>query len=458
MAAVATPAAGYIWEDPGDSIMVEVSLDLVERLGAAMEQGLGVGPRGTEIGGILLGRRMPGFGRAVLVEDFEPVRCEHLRGESYTLSPGERHMLGGQLRRRRPLQVVGFFRSHTRPGLYLDQDDFAVFSRYFQDDWQVFLVVRPSPMDASMDGPATGGFFFWEDGDVNRRSPYRQFPFDAKRLAVGGFPLVDEQPAAALSPRTAPVAIRQTEARVRRKLPPLPWLVVPVIAGLFLLAGLFVSQNQEVGHVAGRAIQPVQPLLPEPVASAAVSVPPVTATVPAAATEIQPIAPPKAKLAERPRPTAPVATAHAATRVMEPPPALPATTVKLEPKLWAMLPSKVNSAPPREADVSYEAPHPGVFKRALHKIEGEGDPGAFVPASPTHKVAPVKTADAALGDRPVDVKVFIDDAGNVTRAQLLTKGSGVASEALTAARGWRFTPARKHDKPVASEMLLHFQF
>ncbi len=108
-----------------------------------------------------------------------------------------------------------------------------------------------------------------------------------------------------------------------------------------------------------------------------------------------------------------------------------------------MLPSKVNSAPPREADVSYEAPHPGVFKRALHKIEGEGDPGAFVPPSPTHKVAPVKTADAGLGDRPVDVKVFIDDGGNVTRAQLLTKGSGVASEALAAARGWRFTPARK---------------
>src|ERR1700722_647385 len=108
MAAVASPAAGYIWEDPGDSIMIRVSLDLVERLGAAVQQGLGTGPRGSEIGGLLLRRPLPGFGRAVSIEDFELVRCEHLRGASYTLSPGERHMLGGQLRRRRSLPVVGF--------------------------------------------------------------------------------------------------------------------------------------------------------------------------------------------------------------------------------------------------------------------------------------------------------------------------------------------------------------
>jgi TonB family protein len=58
----------------------------------------------------------------------------------------------------------------------------------------------------------------------------------------------------------------------------------------------------------------------------------------------------------------------------------------------------------------------------------------------------------------VDVKVFIDDSGSVTRAQVLTKGSGLADEAAAAARQWQFTPARKHDKPAASEMILHFRF
>jgi len=70
----------------------------------------------------------------------------------------------------------------------------------------------------------------------------------------------------------------------------------------------------------------------------------------------------------------------------------------------------------------------------------------------------MKPADAGADTRPVDVKAFIDDTGIVTRVQLLTKGSDYAEAALNAARQWQFTPARKHDKPVASEMVLHFRF
>jgi TonB family protein len=70
----------------------------------------------------------------------------------------------------------------------------------------------------------------------------------------------------------------------------------------------------------------------------------------------------------------------------------------------------------------------------------------------------MKPADASAAARPVDVKVFIDASGNVSRAQVLTKGGDLADVALTAARQWQFTPARKHDKPVASEIVLHFHF
>src|SRR5580658_2426776 len=241
VASVTAGTAGYIWEDPGDSIMIQVGLDVVERLGAAVQQGLGAGSRGNEIGGILLGRALPGYRRAVLIEDFEPMPCEHLRGASYTLSPKDRRVLGARLARREARQVVGYFRSHTRPGMYLDQDDFAVFSQYFPEPWQVFLLVRPA-----MEGPAMGGFFFWEDGDINRRSPYRQFPFDCARLAEGDFPITAGQPAAAPAPplRPVPVLVPKPEARAPHKLPSLPWVVVPMIAVLFLIAGLFVSENQ----------------------------------------------------------------------------------------------------------------------------------------------------------------------------------------------------------------------
>jgi TonB family protein len=441
--------------------MIQVSLDLVERLGAAVQQGLGVEPRGNEIGGILLGRKLPGFGRAVLIEDFELAPCEHLRGASYTLSPKDKRLLGMRLARRATQHVVGYFRSHTRPGMYLDQDDFAVFSRYFPDAWQVFLLVSPST-----EGPAMGGFFFWEDGDVNRRSPYRQFPFDCARLAEGDFPITGGQPAVAPAPRPVPVLVPKPETRVQRRLPPLPWVVVPVIAVLFLIAGLFVSENQAPAReaTAVKTSPPVEPLLPEPVPQAAVSTPAppveqVTLEPPAA---ISPVATPKPKPVKKPRPTAaappPVTVARTPFREVEPPPALAAPIERLEPKLAAVLPSGVNAAPPPEAEVSYEAPRPGVFRRALHKISGTAESDAFVPPSPTRKVAPMKPADAGAEARAVDVKVFIDDSGNVTRAQVLTKGSDVAGAALSAARQWQFTPARKHDKAVASEMVLHFRF
>jgi len=453
MAAVASPAAGYVWEDPGDSITIQVSLNLVERLGAAVKQGLGVGPRGTEIGGILLGRTLAGSRRAVLIEDFELAPCEHLRGASYTLSPKDQRLLGTRLARRTARQVVGYFRSHTRPGMYLDQDDFTVFSRYFSDARQVFLLVKPTT-----EGPATGGFFFWEDGDIDRRSTYRQFPFDCTRLAAGDFPITTGQPAVAAAPHPLPVLVPKPETRTRHRLPPLSWVVVPVIAVLFGIAGLFVSQSQaptrETAAVAVSA--PVEPLLPEPLPQAVVSTPaPVAETKPIAVLKPKPAKKPLRKALAPP----PAAAMGVPLREIEPPPALAAPIGALAPKLAVVLPSPVNAAPPPEAEVSWEAPRPGVFRRALRKIEGTGERKSdFVPASPVRKVAPMKPVDAGAEARAVDVKVFIDEAGQVSRAQVLTKGSDLADAALNAARQWQFVPAQKRDKPVASEMLLHFRF
>jgi len=79
----------------------------------------------------------------------------------------------------------------------------------------------------------------------------------------------------------------------------------------------------------------------------------------------------------------------------------------------------------------------------------------FVPPAPDHKVSPTMPSGS---EGSVDVKVYIDESGNVSRAQLLTKKNELAGVSLGAARQWHFTPARKHDKPVASEMVLHFRF
>jgi hypothetical protein len=561
---VASATAAYVWEDPGDSIMVQITLDVVGRLGEAVQNSLGTAPRGEEIGGILLGRSLPGAGRTVQIDDFELVPCQHLRGASYTLAPRDRESLGALLARHKTGRVVGYFRSHTRPGLYLDQDDFAIIGRYFSDPSDVALVVRHSA-----DGPAVGGFFFWEEGDINRRAPYRQFPFDREQLLAGSFSISDRLAVAPAVAPHSPAPIIRPPAIARFKLPHIPWLAVPIIAGLFLLAGLFVSQKNTPKSVpapvqavaqpqglltleaekAGGALQlrwdPNTPairkadlgvlwitdgaqrqrreLSQQELAAGSTLYTPASANVnfelqvfaltdrtdksvqwvaseaPRAAAEVaqtmpaqqppqqalpaEPQAPAAPQIpaaagavdrtaakprAKRPLPKrvnapvpAPVATAHLSPVDVPPPPPL-VPSERAQPKLVAVLPARVVSLPTApEATVSLEPAHGSALKRVFHKIStlGEGEAAdSFVPPAPVHRVSPAIPSGLGQAEGSVDVKVYIDESGSVSRAQLLTKKNELAGLSLGAARQWRFTPARKHDKPVASEMVLHFRF
>ncbi len=115
---VQTPAAGYISGGSGRlDRLVEVESGPGRAAGHRWNKGLGVEPAALNRCD-LLGRRMSGFGQAVLVEDFEPVRCEHLRGDSaYALSRRAAH-LGGQLQRRKTLpgSRLSVHTSGTIPG------------------------------------------------------------------------------------------------------------------------------------------------------------------------------------------------------------------------------------------------------------------------------------------------------------------------------------------------------
>jgi hypothetical protein len=66
-----------------------------------------------------------------------------------------------------------------------------------------------------------------------------------------------------------------------------------------------------------------------------------------------------------------------------------------------------------------------------------------------------------LAPRTAEVRVYIDEKGKVTRAEGIRRPDLpmmllVAAE--IAARQCRFRPALLRDKPIASEMLLRFQF
>jgi len=166
-------AALYHWKVAGSPVGVFVEPALLDRLREVAVRS------SEEVGGLLLGHFE---GENAIITDYEAIDSEHRRGPIYTLTMRDEAHLKGRLdwyQRRRSVAVVGFFRSHLRPGMFLDEGDNQVVSSYFRGPSQVVLLVRPSP-----DGTATGGFFFWEEGEINRKQTYLAFPMNSQEAGI----------------------------------------------------------------------------------------------------------------------------------------------------------------------------------------------------------------------------------------------------------------------------------
>ncbi len=187
-------SALYHWSVEGSPIDVLVDLGVVDQLKTRCASSA------VELGGILLGHFDAKY---TVITNFEELESEHRRGPAYTLSKRDEARLGSRLEargRKRGEVPVGFFRSHLRPGLFLDEGDNQVISTFFPNVNNVALLVRPAA-----DGAATGGFFFWEDGEINRRESYLPFPMSAAELERGNFPIVEPVSSASVSNTAGPV-------------------------------------------------------------------------------------------------------------------------------------------------------------------------------------------------------------------------------------------------------------
>ena len=189
METAAQEASGYfIWQVPGKPVAVHLHLDVVDRLAAEVLRGFSAVPkRGAEVGGILLGSIEPGEVTIVRVEDFESVPCSYSRGPSYLFSEEERIAFEEALGRFQgdllaAATPVGYFRSHTRDGMSLSEDDLDLLNRYFRDPAQIALLVKPFATKVSV-----AGFFSREAGEFPAETPL-EFPF-RRREMTGEAPL-----------------------------------------------------------------------------------------------------------------------------------------------------------------------------------------------------------------------------------------------------------------------------
>ena len=176
------PAGYYVWDVPGQPVIVHVRLDVVDRLAAEVMRGFGAVPkRGAEVGGVLIGTTRPGVPAIVRIDDFEVVPCEYRRGPSYLLTEEDGRDFEDCWKRLQPSSspsayAVGYFRSHTRDGFSLEAEDLELLDQFFSGPAMVALLIKPYATRVSV-----GAFFVREHGVFPEESPL-EFPLRRREL------------------------------------------------------------------------------------------------------------------------------------------------------------------------------------------------------------------------------------------------------------------------------------
>jgi len=255
------------WVVPESPVDVEYSLVVIDEIRQAVADGFQRLQRGgIEVGGVLYGTREE---RIVRVTAMREIACEHARGPTFHLSDNDRAALAAQLARDKEdsrlqgLQVVGWFLSHTRSDVTLQQSDLETYSAFFPEPWQVTMVVHPGRA-----GTMRAGFFVRElDGSVKGERSYQEFNFPDRMPGVldrsprrqslesaGERPPVSRYPARAeaLEALDVPEPVVQYDVptfgqssrtmpqyapypNTRRKI---PWAIIAVVAAALVLAVL----------------------------------------------------------------------------------------------------------------------------------------------------------------------------------------------------------------------------
>jgi len=218
-----------VWEAE-DGRRVVYSNAVLEEIRSAAVEGLLAAPHGgVEVGGVLFGDYEGGV---VRVTAQRPLACEHALGPGFRLSGKDQSALAELLEQaaQQGLRPVGWYHSHTRSGLELSEEDRLIHHRYFSQDWQVALVVRPYRIDD------TRACFFWAPGEgptlpaagqgefrlIPRPARSRTLPQPGERQARPAPAPAATGPGPSGSPSQAPAA-RKPRSRIW------PWLAPAVL-------------------------------------------------------------------------------------------------------------------------------------------------------------------------------------------------------------------------------------
>ncbi len=502
----------FLWNAGGGGVSALLSGAVLDAIRTALAQS--ASPTPEEFGGILLGSSESEGGETyrTRVDGFEIFTIEHRYGQSFSLSLRDQKRLRQRLERleRGPRRPVGFFRSHLRRGLYVDQRDFDLFQSEFRNPAAIFLLVRPDEGER-----ATGGIFIWEGEDMRRHSSYLEFPLEGRGLqpVARPEPAVPARTVVAVRPRVHELpGLSWQMPRVAWKLPALNPEPAKLRAGVLVLlaVGLPLAAFYLGRDVGLRERRPEDETLPRRAAASqragrlhvqpAESADVATAPAPDLRTALAADAlfavpkpdegPPDESVrapqavgrntentrSYRERTGEPGAVkAHArpvwhATQVRgaappkllpEPPEVAANASVPSVPPLPAMLLRTPGLS--SESVVAYLKPAHSGIRGALRKVPLlralGGKSETFVPASPLeHPLPAVEKVSRRAGKNSVEFEARIDRAGRVVAVKSLQGNSQLVGVSADALHRWRFEPARQNGEPVESEMLVRFEF
>ena len=187
-----------VWDIAQTDLTVHMHLSMVEWLDYEIARSLTLPEGGREVGGLLLGRIEIDSRRRIIIEGLTPVPCEHKLGSAYHLSVSDKRLLRDQMARwrsgpGRDLYVVGYYRSHNREAIALDEEDILLAREYFSNPLSAILVIRPEQIRLGL-----AALFFCEQGRVEPE-PKLEFPLSRTKLAqraaaVAGASVVELRP------------------------------------------------------------------------------------------------------------------------------------------------------------------------------------------------------------------------------------------------------------------------
>lgn len=218
--ASASPAAGELpfyvrWSPEHSRFAIELRLDVVPKVAAELNQ---AEKSNIEIGGVLLGHELSGKTPILRIEAIQILPRSPDSGAIYILGPDDQQRFT-EIRKAARTQhyaVIGFFRSHCRPGpLKPSPADRSLLTTELKTSAYALLLIEAS-------APRTAALFVAENGELPPEASVREFRFNEAEFRA--LPEVEADPSEAAA---SPAAITGLSHN---------WYIWAAVAGMLIVA------------------------------------------------------------------------------------------------------------------------------------------------------------------------------------------------------------------------------